>query len=67
MVGRDGNVPGQEEVTELMVHTAESQQFGSLLIAGHLRRGTPVGRIFGGHGDQGTVALGLSERFQLLG
>lgn len=50
-----------------MVLGAELRQFGSLLIAGHLRRGTPVGGVLGGQGDQGTVTLDLSERFKLPG
>lgn len=67
-MGRDGNAPGQEEVTNEMVCIAELQQFGSLLVAGLLRRGiTPVGGVFGGQDGQGMMTLGLSECFKLSG
>lgn len=66
-MGRDGNVPAQEEVTSAMVHIAELQQFGSLLVAGLLRRGIiTVGGVFGGQDRQGMVTLGLFECFKLL-
>lgn len=44
------------------------RQFGSLPIAGHLWRGTPVGgRVVGGQGHQGPVTRGLSKGFKLPG
>lgn len=49
-------------------HFAELRQFGSLPIAGHLWRGTPVGSwVVGGQGNQGPMTLGLLEGFQLPG
>lgn len=48
-------------------HSAELQ-FGSLPIAGHLWRGTPVGSwVVRGQGIQGPLTVGLPEGFQLPG
>lgn len=48
-------------------HSAELQ-FGSLPIAGHLWRGTPVGSwVVRGQGIQGPLTIGLPEGFQLPG
>lgn len=67
--GPDGTAPGQEEGTRWTVPSCRiTRNFGSLLIAGCLRRGAPVGHgVVGGQGDQGTMTLGLSERLKLLG
>lgn len=48
--------------------SAESRWFGSLPIAGHLWRGSPVGSgVVRGQGIQGPLTLGLLEGFQLPG
>lgn len=49
-------------------HLTESRQFVSLLIAGHLGRGGPVGSgVLGRQGGHWVVALGLSECLELHG
>lgn len=67
--GPGGTAPGQEEGTRWTVPSCRiTRHFGSLLIAGGLRRGAPVGRgVVGGQGDQRTMTFGLSERLELLG
>lgn len=50
-----------------MVPAAESSQFGSLLIAGGLGRGSPVGSIAFWLQELGLVMLGFPGDFELLG